>query len=42
LIGFIIYFGYSRHHSRLRNPEKYPHDERDDIHEIPEEIPPLI
>ena len=42
LIGFIIYFGYSRHHSRLRNPEKYPHDDRDDIHEIPEEIPPLI
>jgi len=42
LIGFLIYFGYSRHHSRLRNPEKYPHDDRDDLHEIPEEIPPLI
>jgi basic amino acid/polyamine antiporter, APA family len=42
LIGFIIYFGYSRYHSRLRNPDKYPHDDRDDVHEIPEEIPPLI
>lgn len=42
LIGFIIYFGYSRHHSRLRNPGIYPHDDRDDIHEIPEEVPPLI
>jgi APA family basic amino acid/polyamine antiporter len=42
LIGFIIYFGYSRYHSKLRNPEKYPHDDRDDIHEIPEDVPPLI
>ncbi len=42
LIGFVIYFGYSRYHSRLRNPDKYPHDYRDDIHEIPKEIPPLI
>lgn len=42
LIGFIIYFGYSRYHSRLRNPQKYPPDDRDDIHEIPEQIPPLI
>ena len=39
LIGFVIYFSYSRHHSRLRNPGKYPGD---DIHEIPEQIPPLI
>ena len=39
LIGFVIYFGYSRHNSRLRNPGKYPPD---GPHEIPEEIPPLI
>jgi APA family basic amino acid/polyamine antiporter len=42
LIGFIIYFGYSRKNSRLRNPENYPPDDRDEVHEIPEEIPPLI
>ncbi|MEP6628689.1 MAG: amino acid permease [Ginsengibacter sp.] len=24
LIGFVIYFGYSRYHSRLRNPGKFP------------------
>ena len=39
LIGFIIYFGYSRHHSRLRNPGKFPPD---GPHEVVEEIPPLI
>ena len=39
LIGFIIYFGYSRYHSRLRNPGKYPHETP---YEIPEDIPPLI
>jgi APA family basic amino acid/polyamine antiporter len=39
LIGFIIYFGYSQYHSRLRNPGKFPPEEK---HEIPEEIPPLI
>ena len=39
LIGFIIYFGYSRYHSRLRNPGKYPPGGH---HEIPESIPPLI
>ena len=39
LIGFIIYFGYSRYHSRLRNPGKYPPGGH---HEIPENIPPLI
>ena len=39
LIGFIVYFGYSRYHSRLRNPGKYPPE---GPHEIPEEIPPLI
>ena len=39
LIGFIIYFGYSRYHSRLRNPGKFPPDSP---HVIPEEIPPLI
>lgn len=42
LIGFVIYFGYSQYHSRLRNPQKYPPDERDEVHEIPEDIPPLI
>lgn len=40
LIGFIIYFGYSRYHSRLRNPGKFPEDENP--HVIPEEVPPLI
>lgn len=39
LIGFIVYFGYSRYHSRLRNPGKFPPDSP---HVIPEEIPPLI
>ncbi len=39
LIGFIIYFGYSRYHSRLRNPGKFPPD---GPHEVVEEIPPLI
>jgi APA family basic amino acid/polyamine antiporter len=39
LIGFIIYFGYSRHHSRLRNPGKFPPDTP---HSVPEEVPPLI
>ena len=39
LIGFVIYFSYSRYHSKLRNPGKYPPD---GPHEIPEEIPPLI
>lgn len=38
-IGFIIYFGYSRYHSRLRNPGKFPPD---GPHEVVEEIPPLI
>ena len=42
IIGFIIYFGYSRNNSKLRNPEKYPPDERDEVHEIPEEVPPLV
>jgi APA family basic amino acid/polyamine antiporter len=42
LIGFIIYFGYSRNNSKLRNPEKYPPDERDEVHTIPEDVPPLI
>jgi APA family basic amino acid/polyamine antiporter len=39
LIGFIIYFGYSRHHSRLRNPGKFPPNSP---HQVPEEVPPLI
>ena len=39
LIGFIIYFGYSRYHSRLRNPGKFPPETP---YEIPEDIPPLI
>ncbi len=39
LIGFIIYFGYSRYHSRLRNPGKFPPD---GPHKVVEEIPPLI
>lgn len=39
LIGFVIYFSYSRHNSKLRNPGKYPPD---GPHEMPEEIPPLI
>ncbi len=39
ILGFIIYFGYSRFHSRLRNPGKYPPATP---HEIPEDIPPLI
>lgn len=39
LIGFVIYFSYSRHNSKLRNPGKYPPDVP---HEILEEIPPLI
>ena len=42
LIGLIIYFGYSRKNSLLRNPDKFPPDDRDEVHEIPEEIPPLI
>ena len=40
LIGFIIYFGYSRYHSRLRNPGKFPPDTGP--HVVPEEVPPLI
>ena len=39
LIGFIIYFGYSRYHSRLRNPGKFPPD---GPHEVVEKVPPLI
>ncbi len=39
LIGFIIYFSYSRYHSRLRNPGKFPPD---GPHVVPEEVPPLI
>ena len=39
LIGFIIYFGYSRHNSRLRNPGKFPPGGH---HEIREDIPPMI
>ena len=39
LIGFVVYFGYSRYNSRLRNPGKFPPG---GPHEIPEEIPPLI
>jgi APA family basic amino acid/polyamine antiporter len=39
LIGFIVYFSYSRFHSRLRNPGRYSPG---GPHEIPEEIPPLI
>ncbi len=39
LIGFIIYFGYSRYHSRLRNPGKFPPDSP---HAVPEDVPPLI
>ena len=35
LIGFVIYFGYSRRHSRLRNPHKYPLPPAD----IPADIP---
>jgi APA family basic amino acid/polyamine antiporter len=42
IIGFIIYFGYSRHHSRLRNPEKYPPESLEPPHQVPEEVPPLI
>ena len=38
-IGFIIYFGYSRYHSRLRNPGKFPPDSP---HAVPEDVPPLI
>ncbi len=40
LIGFVIYFGYSRYNSRLRNPGKFPPDTSP--HVIPEEVPPLI
>ncbi len=40
LIGFIIYFGYSRYHSRLRNPGKFPPDTGPRV--VPEEVPPLI
>lgn len=39
LIGFIIYFGYSRYHSRLRNPGKFPPD---GPYKVPEDVPPLI
>jgi basic amino acid/polyamine antiporter, APA family len=39
LIGFIIYFGYSRYHSRLRNPGKFPPS---GPHEINEEVPPIM
>jgi APA family basic amino acid/polyamine antiporter len=41
LIGFVIYFGYSRKNSKLRNPEKYPPDERDEVDEIPEMMSPI-
>ena len=30
LIGFVIYFSYSRYNSRLRNPGKFPPDESHD------------
>ncbi len=39
VIGFIIYFSYSRYHSRLRNPGKFPPESP---HVIPEDVPPLI
>jgi basic amino acid/polyamine antiporter, APA family len=39
LIGFIIYFGYSRYHSRLRNPGKFPPS---GPHEINEGVPPIM
>jgi len=40
LIGLIIYFGYSRYNSRLRNPGKFPPETG--LHDVPEEVPPLI
>ena len=40
LIGLIIYFGYSRYNSRLRNPGKFPPETGP--HDVPEEVPPLI
>ena len=39
LIGFVIYFGYSRYHSRLRNPGKFPPE---GSYAVPEDVPPLI
>ena len=40
LIGLVIYFGYSRKHSRLRNPGKYPPMTKDEIPTgIPTDIP---
>ena len=38
-IGIAIYFFYGQNNSKLRNPGKYPPQDR---HEIPEDIPPLI
>jgi basic amino acid/polyamine antiporter, APA family len=35
VIGLVIYFGYSRHHSRLRNPHKYPLEPGEVSAEIP-------
>jgi len=40
LIGLIVYFGYSRYNSRLRNPGKFPPETGP--HDVPEEVPPLI
>ncbi len=40
LIGFIIYFSYSRFHSKVRHPDEYPPGTSP--HAVPEEVPPLI
>lgn len=38
-IGLLIYFVYGKNNSKLRNPGKYPPEDK---HEIPEDVPPMI
>ena len=41
VIGFIIYFGYSKRNSKLNNPGKYPDDVTTNIPTVPPSEPPV-